>query len=187
MISQVRRRATAATALAAVVMLVAAACTDGTPEPVTPTSPIPAANATAVPLLPTTANALPTTDTAGFEALLAQLRGTPVVVNVWATWCEPCKAEAPRLTAAHERFGARVQFLGIDILDSRDSAVRFIADYGVDYPSLFDPAGAIRDSLGQFVQPVTAFYGRAGDLRHLVAGEISSEELEASVQAIART
>ena len=180
------RPATAAAAQLAIMILLTSACADGTPDEVTPTSPIPAANATTAPLLPTTANALPTTDAAGFEALLAQLRGTPVVVNVWATWCEPCKAEAPRLTAAHDRFGDRVQFLGVDILDSRDSAAGFIADYGIEYPSLFDPAGAIRDSLGQFVQPVTAFYGRGGDLRHVVAGEITSEELEAEVHEIAR-
>ena len=69
-----------------------------------------------------------------YQQLLTQLHGTPVVVNIWASWCGPCKAEAPLLRDARRRYGDRVQFLGVDILDSRDGARGFIADYGLDLP-----------------------------------------------------
>jgi cytochrome c biogenesis protein CcmG/thiol:disulfide interchange protein DsbE len=168
----------------AVAMVLLAGCSRGSPDDGAAPTPIVAVNATIAPLLPTTANALPSMDVAGFDALMMQLRGTPVVVNVWATWCEPCTAEAPRLRAAHERYGDLVQFIGVDILDARGGAAAFISDYGISYPSVFDPAAAIRDSLGQFVQPVTAFYDRDGTQRHVVAGEISRDDLEAGIQAI---
>ena len=105
-------------------------------------------NATTAPLLPTHVADLPTFDTDAFRRLMMQLRGTPVVVNVWAAWCGPCKAEAPLLYEASQTYGDRVQFLGVDIVDSLDGARGFIADHGLTYPSLFDPSGAIRDSLG---------------------------------------
>lgn len=170
--------------IAMLMAMVMAGCSRASPDDVVPPSPIVAVNATSAPLLPTSANALPVMDAAGFEALLAQLRGTPVVVNIWATWCEPCTSEAPRLAAAHERYGDRVQFIGVDILDARSGAAAFIADHGITYPSVFDHAGSIRDSLGQFVQPVTAFYGRDGGQRRVVAGEISGEDLEAGIRTI---
>src|SRR5438094_202055 len=60
--------------------------------------------------------ALPQLDPARFRQLLAQLRGKPVVVNIWASWCGPCIAEAPDLAAAAREFQGRVQFLGVDVL-----------------------------------------------------------------------
>ena len=82
----------------------------------------PARNATTAALLPTHVAALPTFDVQTYHELLTQLRGTPVVVNVWAAWCGPCKAEAPLLHTASQTYGDRVQFLGVDILDSLDGA-----------------------------------------------------------------
>ncbi len=75
-------------------------------------------NATTAALLPVRVAELPTFTPQDYEQLLTQLRGTPVVVNVWASWCGPCQAEAPLLHGAVERYGDRVQFVGIDILDT---------------------------------------------------------------------
>ena len=124
----------------------------------------PAQNAVTAPLLPTHVAELPTFDVQTYQELLTQMRGTPVVVNVWAAWCGPCQAEAPLLHAASRTYGDRVQFLGVDILDSRDGARGFIDDHGLTYPSVFDPSGAIRDSLGMIGQPVTVFYDADGDV-----------------------
>jgi cytochrome c biogenesis protein CcmG/thiol:disulfide interchange protein DsbE len=121
-----------------------------------------ARNATSAPLLPRDPAALPEFDLDRFHELLGQLRGVPVVVNVWASWCGPCKLEAPHLAAAARRFGDRIQFLGVDILDQRSSARAFIRSEGWDYPSLFDPAGAIRSGLGFVGQPDTVFFDRRG-------------------------
>jgi thiol-disulfide isomerase/thioredoxin len=122
-----------------------------------------ARNAAAAPLLPTDRYALPALDPQGFDQLLSQLRGTPVIVNVWASWCGPCRVEAPHLARVAHRYGDHIQFLGIDLQDQRDPARTFIRDAGWPYPSVFDASGAIRNSLGFFGQPVTIFLDRDGN------------------------
>ena len=140
-----------------------------------------AANATTAPLLPTQVATLPTFDVQQYQQLLTQLRGTPVVVNVWASWCGPCEAEAPLLRDAAARYGHRVQFLGVDILDSLDGARSFIADHAIPYPSVFDPQGAIRDSLGMIGQPVTVFYDANGTLVSKWPGQLTRTALEQGI------
>jgi cytochrome c biogenesis protein CcmG, thiol:disulfide interchange protein DsbE len=147
-------------------------------------SPIAAMNATSVAGLPTTVDELPVTDVPAFHALLDSLRGTPVVVNAWASWCAPCQAEAPRLRAAAEQH-PDIQFLGLDILDSRRAAETFIADQRIPYPSLFDPPGAVRTDLGGIGQPVTAFYDARGAQVALVEGELSQSTLARYLAEIA--
>jgi cytochrome c biogenesis protein CcmG/thiol:disulfide interchange protein DsbE len=164
--------------------LVVAACGGAPTESAGVTDAGPAMIVSPVSSLPTTVDELPPIDVAGYEALLADLRGTPVVVNFWASWCGPCRAEAPRLGAAAARYGDRVQFLGVDILDDRDGARGFIAEHGLPYPNVFDPDGAIRTDLGSIGQPVTAFYDADGNLVAKVDGEISETDLTANLDAI---
>jgi cytochrome c biogenesis protein CcmG/thiol:disulfide interchange protein DsbE len=144
-----------------------------------------AANATTAPLLPTQVSALPSFDVDAYRQLLGQLRGTPVVVNVWASWCGPCEQEAPALADAATRYGAKVQFLGIDILDTRGDARGFIDDHRVPYPSVYDASGAIRDWLGVVGQPATLFYSRGGELVQTWAGEIAPDTLDQAIRRIA--
>jgi thiol-disulfide isomerase/thioredoxin len=142
---------------------------------------IAARNAAEADGLPTTADELPQTDVEGFEALLASLRNTPVVVNVWASWCEPCIREAPILTDAHARYGDRVQFLGVDIMDARDGARRFIDEHGIEYPSVFDPANAIGVDRGVFAPPATIVFGPDGTQVATLPGELSRDALEDAI------
>jgi cytochrome c biogenesis protein CcmG, thiol:disulfide interchange protein DsbE len=142
-----------------------------------------ARNAATAALLPTHVAALPTFDVDAFNRLLTQLHGTPVVVNIWAAWCGPCKAEAPLLHAASQTYGDRVQFLGVDIVDSLDGARAFIADHGLTYPSVFDPSGAIRDSLGMIGQPVTVFYAADGTLVSSWEGQLKQSALDDGINA----
>jgi len=142
----------------------------------------PAKNAATAPLLPTHVAELPTFDVNSYQQLLTQLHGIPVVVNVWAAWCAPCKAEAPLLHDASNTYGDRVQFLGVDILDSKDGARGFIADHGLQYPSVFDPTGAIRDSLGMIGQPVTVFYDADGTMVSSWPGQLSQKELDQGIK-----
>ena len=121
-------------------------------------------------------------DVQTFQQLLTQLQGTPVVVNVWAAWCAPCKAEAPLLGTASQTYGDRVQFLGVDILDSRDGARGFLAEHGLTYPSVFDPSGAIRDHLGMVGQPVTVFYDAEGNLVSSWDGQLSQAALDDGIR-----
>ena len=143
----------------------------------------PARNAATAELLPTHVAELPTFDAETYQRLLTQLRGTPVVVNIWASWCGPCEAEAPLLHSASQTYGDRVQFLGVDILDSLDGAREFIADHGLSYPSIFDPSGAIRDSLGMIGQPVTVFYDAQGNVVKTYEGQLRQAVLDQDIRA----
>lgn len=128
-------------------------------------------------LLPSDPAALPAFDLASYRSLLRELEGTPVLVNFWASWCGPCRLEGPHLATAHARYGDRVQFLGVDILDSRGSAREFMLEMGWTYPSVFDQNGAIRDGLGLIGQPVTLFYDARGELVETWVGPIGEAEL----------
>jgi thiol-disulfide isomerase/thioredoxin len=134
--------------------------------------------------LPSDPQALPEFTLADYERAIAGLRGTPVLVNVWASWCGPCRDEAPLLAAAHESYGDRVRFLGVDILDQRASARAFMREFGWTYPSVFDPTGAIRDGLGLLGQPVTLFYDASGELVATWSGPLTQEALDANLEAI---
>lgn len=180
----VRSRRAAAAVAAVVSTFALVACSGGGAGDRPTAVPTPAVNATDAALLPTDVAALPAFDARRFDMLLGQLRGTPVLVNIWGSWCEPCRDEAPGLASAHERFGRDVQFLGVDILDARGSARDFIAEYGWRYPSVFDPPGAIRDALGLLGQPVTLLYDRDGDVIDRWVGPVPPDELDAALERV---
>jgi cytochrome c biogenesis protein CcmG, thiol:disulfide interchange protein DsbE len=112
-----------------------------------------------------------------FEARLAQLRGYPVVVNKWASWCGPCRAEFPFLQDLSAKYGKRVAFVGVDSNDSEDAARTFLSEFPQPYPSYNDPdqeiAQVLKATLGF---PSTAFYDSNGDLVYLKQGGYASEE-----------
>ncbi|HZA60241.1 MAG TPA: TlpA disulfide reductase family protein [Actinomycetota bacterium] len=134
--------------------------------------------------LPKDRLALPQVDLARYHAILEELRGTPVVVNIWGAWCPPCRAEAPALAKVSRAHEGRVQFLGVDILDERQAARDFILEFDWPYPSIFDPNAAIRDGLGYLGQPVTIVYDRDGEITFEHTGAISEEMLEAEIEKV---
>ncbi len=175
-----RKALSLALAVAAIVIVGSIALTvrsdGGSSNPAASSSPAIVA-AAGVEGLPRTVSELPGTDAEAFRSLLGDLRGTPVVVNLWASWCEPCEREMPMLSAAavDER---DVQFLGIDTLDSRSGAEAFIAEYAVPFPSLFDPDASVRTELGSFGLPVTVFFDADGNQVAKVDGELSQSTLD---------
>jgi thiol-disulfide isomerase/thioredoxin len=178
-------RRSPALALVFATAAVLSACSSSHPQ--AKTSPIPAVNATTAPGLPTTANALPDVTPAQLQHLLSALHGTPVVVNVWGSWCGPCRLEGPKLAAAARRYGDRIQFVGLDVKDSRPPAQAFIRQMGWTYPSLFDPtpnAEAETQTLGFFAQPVTVFYDRDGHQADQVSGPVTAATLAAGIAKI---
>ena len=169
--------------ICAAILLLCAGCDSASVDPA-PESATPARNAASAPLLPATTSALPSFDAAGYDELLGQLKGTPAVVNIWASWCGPCRAEAPVLARAARTYGDRVQFLGIDIQDSRINAKAFMEEFGMTFPSVFDVPDAIKTSLGRFGQLVTMFYRRDGSLSFAWAGPIPDHILGDQLEAI---
>lgn len=115
---------------------------------------------------------------------LSQLRGTPMIINVWAFWCGPCRAEAPVLSAFAERAGAKVQMLGIDYSDpSEKAALDFAISAGWKYPQLIDPSGAIGPQLGIAGIPVTLLVSADGMVVYRFTGAVTSvDQLAAAVK-----
>lgn len=106
---------------------------------------------------------LPTIDGPGIRTLIAE-EPRPLVINVWASWCGPCRSEAPLLASAHARFGDAVRFVGIDTQDARTPAREFISEFGLEFEHWFDQPGAVRAELGGFGVPVTYFVKRDGSV-----------------------
>jgi len=167
-----------------VVLALTAACIRDDPASSPDAGSSPAIRLVDAALLPETVDELPMTDVAAFEELLGQLHGTPVVVNFWAAWCEPCESETPRLAQAARDHAETIQFLGVDILDNRDDARAFIDRFDVPYPSLFDPTGETRTSVGSLGQPVTVFYDASGVQVAKVDGEIGEDALREHLAAL---
>ncbi len=112
-----------------------------------------------------------------YEQRIESLRGYPVVVNVWASWCGPCRYEFPILQKLSARYGKRVAFLGVDSEDEAKAARTFLEEEPVPYPSYSDPDKEILDSLEAFGGlPDTAFYDREGELIYLKQGQYADHE-----------
>lgn len=104
-------------------------------------------------------------------------RGMPTVVNIWASWCVPCRREMPALQAAHRAYGDRVRFIGVNHEDERSDALDFVTRTGVTYPSGFDPEGDTARRYGAFGLPTTYFISATGLIVATKTGEITPEEL----------
>lgn len=133
------------------------------------------------------ANQLLDGGTEAFEARLTDLRGHPIVVNQWASWCGPCRYEFPFFQRLAAEYGDRVAFLGVDSQDSRDDAEEFLAEFPTPYPHYFDPDGSVaRIFEGGRAFPTTAFYSAAGELTETHLGAYTEQDqLEEDVREMA--
>jgi len=111
-----------------------------------------------------------------FAARLRRLRGYPVVVNKWGSWCGPCRAEFPALQRQSAAQGKRVAFLGVNGNDNDDNARKFLKQYPVAYPSYVDGDLSIAKAFGA-VQgfPSTVYYDRKGKVAYIKQGSYPSE------------
>lgn len=122
-----------------------------------------------------------------YERRIAALKGFPVVANLWASWCGPCRAEFPTLQRLSARYGKEVAFLGVNSRDSAAAAKTFLEEDPLSYPSFSDPKGEIGEALGTVGGlPDTAFYDAAGRLVYLKQGQYAhGSELEADLRRYA--
>jgi cytochrome c biogenesis protein CcmG, thiol:disulfide interchange protein DsbE len=114
---------------------------------------------------------------------LESLRGKVVVLNFWASWCNPCKKETPRLERAWQRYRNRgVMFVGVNTTDFTGDAQRFLRRYHVTYPNVRDANGRVLAKYGGLPIPWTYFVARDGRIVGYVRGEVTDEALEDGLQ-----
>jgi cytochrome c biogenesis protein CcmG, thiol:disulfide interchange protein DsbE len=119
---------------------------------------------------------------------LSSLKGQVVVLNFWASWCLPCRDEAPGLRSAWE--GSRGQqgvlFLGVNEMDDEGGAQAFQREFHVTYPSVFDPAASLAADYGFFGLPVTYVIDARGVMRYRFAGSVTESDLVDAVRSVLR-
>jgi thiol-disulfide isomerase/thioredoxin len=121
--------------------------------------------------------------TKAFDRRLATLKGHPVVINKWASWCVPCRAEFPMLENAAAQRGTKVAFLGVNGTDKRPAALGFLHQRPLPYPSYEDPHEAIARAIeAPQNYPITVFVDRRGRTAFIHPGSFRSEaELNADI------
>lgn len=114
-------------------------------------------------------------DPSGLAARIRALRGHPVVLNAWASWCPPCREELPLFAYASHRYGDRVAFLGADVDDDAGSARSLLSTVGLAYPSYATTRSGVASVAAVPGTPATVFIGSDGTIRHVHAGEYPSQ------------
>ena len=111
-----------------------------------------------------------------FDERIAELRGHPVVVNAWASWCGPCRFEFPFFQKQAVKRGKQVAFLGVNSQDNKGDAEDFLGKYPLPFPSYEDGDGDVARRLRIVGLPATAYYDRKGELAYLHQGGYASEQ-----------
>lgn len=127
----------------------------------------------------------------GEQFALASLRGKPTVLNVWASWCAPCRAEAPVLEKVWMERKSEVNFVGLDTRDSDTAALSFIRKFGITYPNVIDRDGALQlrfsDTLPPQAIPSTIVIDAQGRVAARALGKISESTLLGMIDAVSTT
>lgn len=110
---------------------------------------------------------------------LSALGGGPVLINLWASWCGPCRDEMPVLQAAHESYGEQVAFLGVNTEDTIDAAASLLDDLDVTYPQVVDVDGDLLAHIGAPGLPITIVLDRDGRVAGTHIGQLDSQGIEA--------
>lgn len=120
----------------------------------------------------------------GHRGSLAAYRGSPVLLNIWATWCPPCRAETPRLEATWRAYRARgLVVVGIEQEDPVAAVRAFVAQFGVTYPILLDSAGKY-GAAAAFGLPTSAFLDHHGNIVGVFSGAMSEADIRNGLRSI---
>lgn len=117
---------------------------------------------------------------------LHALRGQPAFIDVWASWCVPCREEAPLLARLWREHRRQISFLGIDVEDTRGDAHRFIRRFGLGYPNVFDRKASMASKLGFFGLPTVYLIDQRGRIAAKIVGRQKEATLRAGLRALAQ-
>jgi cytochrome c biogenesis protein CcmG/thiol:disulfide interchange protein DsbE len=117
---------------------------------------------------------------------LSELRGYPIVLNVWASWCVPCKHEAPQLASSARLHAGSVVFLAVDVQDLKSTARRFLERFDVPYVSVHDGSSGTYDAYGLTGLPETYYIDAGGRVLAHDVGEVSRRSLESGITTVTR-
>jgi thiol-disulfide isomerase/thioredoxin len=115
---------------------------------------------------------------------LARMRGRPVVINFFASWCAPCKAEGAAFAHAASAYHGRVQFVGVAIDDSRSGALSYTHRYGWNWPIVFDPHDHLVEPFGLLGKPTTFVLDANGRVAWKLQRELSRDELSTALNDV---
>jgi cytochrome c biogenesis protein CcmG/thiol:disulfide interchange protein DsbE len=135
---------------------------------------------------PAPEGALPRLEGGGTESL-ADYRGSWVLVNVWASWCEPCREESPALEAFQQKHGGEeFTVLGVDSSDLSDDGRAFVEEFGLSYPQLHDGDGDFADEFGATGVPESYLVDPRGKVRVIAKGTVDEQYLAEQVEPLLR-
>ncbi len=128
---------------------------------------------------------LPVTDPQAIAALLAG-SDRPVILNIWASWCVPCRSEAPLLERAWKQSGDRIRFVGINVADTQQGARAFLSEFDLPFEHYFDAPRSVPGSLGGSGVPLTFFFAPGGELVFYQPGVIDERTLALQIDELLR-
>lgn len=117
-----------------------------------------------------------------FEGVLVGLHGKAVIVNIWASWCSPCRTETPLLERTWANHSDEVVILGVGSKDQPSNLLAFMDEFDVSYPNVFDSSGEIRARLRLRGFPTTYVFGADGKLRTAIVGGLTEQRLAAVLE-----
>ena len=121
----------------------------------------------------------------GGTLALSSLRGKPVYLNFFATWCPPCNEEAPDVNALQKQYRKRgLVVLGVDWKENADHARSFVKKYGLSYRAVVDQSGDLLTPYGSIGLPVHVFIDRRGNVKLLRQGEMDKQAIDAAIRSI---
>ncbi|MSX01545.1 MAG: redoxin family protein [Actinobacteria bacterium] len=123
---------------------------------------------------------------AGLKERMRALRGFPLVINVWASWCGPCRQEMPVLQKVSVSRGRKIAFLGVNLKDNTPAARRLLREFPVAYPSYQDPDGKIYNANRLAGAPSMLFYSASGKRQYIHSGPyLSTKDLNVDIDRYA--
>jgi peroxiredoxin len=125
------------------------------------------------------------TDLTGVPVRLSELRGQVVLINVWATWCPPCRAEMPTIQAAYEQYRAQgFTVLAINLREDAPAVARYLEQDGLTFPALLDSDGAVSSAYQARAIPSSFFIDRAGIVRAVYRGPMARGVIAGTVEQL---